>query len=46
MAMRDTGFEMPLVGQGEELLPSVPLFEVGRPAAETLMRLPPTDWNR
>jgi hypothetical protein len=41
MAMRDTGFEMPLVGQRRQLLPSVPLFEVGPPAAETLMRLAP-----
>ena len=38
--MRDTGFDMPPVGQGREL-PSVPLYDVGPPAAETLMRLAP-----
>jgi hypothetical protein len=41
MAMRDIGSEMPLAGRERELLPSVPLFEVGPPAAETLMRLAP-----
>ena len=38
--MRDTGFGTPVVGQ-ERVLPSVPLFDVRAPAAETLMRLAP-----
>ena len=38
--MRDSGFDMPADADGREL-PSVPLFEVAAPAAETLMRLAP-----
>jgi hypothetical protein len=38
--MRDGGCEMSGVGRGRDL-PTVPLFEVGAPAAETLMRLAP-----